>query len=425
MDKLLVEFMKEERWANAIDTAITKGIDKRELRQLCTADVRVAILSYILDGTYNISVPHVAQIPKDTPGEFRTVYINENLDRIVLSIVNDMLFELCADWVHPNCKSYQKGIGCGKIVQQIAFNLEHSNDEYMGFKADLSKYFDSVPIEFIDEVFDKLEQKFGKSAIIDVARKYYHQDEYIDLDGNLCKKYQSLKQGCALASFLADVLLYDLDEEMSKLDGFYVRYSDDILFIGERREEAEQILRAKLKEKGLVLNPKKFELLTHEMWFKFLGFNIKAKKSGKVLITLSKNRVKSFQKEIMKLTVKQRNITMRKAINNVNRYLYKGEYAWATSVLPIINVEEDILTLNNFVMDCIRACSTKHRRPQDLGGIGVINGDNHSLQRGKGNRVKYYRTHTDKEIDGYKTLDCMRNLILITRPVYDTIVRQL
>lgn len=72
------------------------------------------------DGKYQIAPPHTAQIPKDVPGEFRTVYINEPMDRVVLSIANDLLFETCKDMVHPACKSYQTGIGCGKVVKEAA-----------------------------------------------------------------------------------------------------------------------------------------------------------------------------------------------------------------------------------------------------------------------------------------------------------------
>ena len=44
-------------------------------------------------GKYEISPPHTAQIPKDN-GEFRTVYVNEPMDRVVLGIANDLRFEL-------------------------------------------------------------------------------------------------------------------------------------------------------------------------------------------------------------------------------------------------------------------------------------------------------------------------------------------
>ena len=77
---------------------------------------------------------------------------------------------------------------------------------------------------FIDEAFDKVEAKHGHSVVIDVLRKYYHNDLYFDEDNKLQRKFQSLKQGCAVASWLADVLLYDLDAELTALGEFYTRY---------------------------------------------------------------------------------------------------------------------------------------------------------------------------------------------------------
>lgn len=123
------------------------------------------------------------------------------------------------------------------------------SDGCVGWKSDLSKYFDSVPIQFIDAAFDQVEAKHGHSALIDVLRKYYHCGLYFDENNKLCDKYQSLKQGCAVASWLANVLLYELDEELSKMNGSYVRYSDDMLFVGPDYEKAMSILQKKLAEK--------------------------------------------------------------------------------------------------------------------------------------------------------------------------------
>ena len=66
----------------------------------------------MLNGKYQITPPHIAQIPKDN-GEFRTVYVNEPIDRIILNIANDLLFDLMPEMIHPACKSYQVGIGSG------------------------------------------------------------------------------------------------------------------------------------------------------------------------------------------------------------------------------------------------------------------------------------------------------------------------
>lgn len=74
----------------------------------------------MIRGKYETAPPHTAQIPKEN-GEFRTVYINEpGSDRVVLGIANDLLFELMPDMVHPSCKSYQSGIGCGSVVTEAS-----------------------------------------------------------------------------------------------------------------------------------------------------------------------------------------------------------------------------------------------------------------------------------------------------------------
>lgn len=97
-----------------------------------------------------------------------------------------------------------------------------------------------------------------------------------------------------------------------------------------------------------------------------VGYSIKGHN-----ISLSSTRIKTFQKEIEKRTIKKRDTTMTKAINAVNRYLYKGycDYSWATQVLPVINVKEDINKLNTFVMDCIRAVKTGKSK---VGGLGYV-----------------------------------------------------
>lgn len=424
-DILLEKVFEAERWEAAINKGVFKGIDKGELRQLCSPETRIRLAMAILEDNYEIAPPHQALIPKDN-GEFRTVYVNENIDRIFLSIVNDLLFELCSDMIHPACKSYQKGIGCGKIVQEITKNIkwqkeyEDLESKTFGIKADLSKYFDSVPIEFIDNVFDQLVHKFGDSKIIAILRKYYHTDLCFDPDGNLIKHYQSLKQGCAVASWLADVMLYEIDDHLSELKGMYVRYSDDILYIGRFYDYAMKVLEKNLEIMSMKLNPKKVEYLSYDRWFKFLGFMIKEDQ-----ITLSPGRVKTFQKEIEKRSVKNRHVSGKAAIISINRYLYKGDgtYSWATQVLPIINVERDIDTLNEFVMDCIRACQTGKRK---IGGLGIItNQKDYMILRGTGKNVSANRKNTEKEIEGYYSIRCMQKALNICRPVYDTIVREM
>lgn len=418
-DILLQEFFKKERWEQALETGVDKHIDKVELRKLTSPEVRLALYNAIITDNYEIAPPHQAQIPKDN-GDMRIVYVNENIDRIFLSIANNLFFDMFPEFIHKNCRSYMKGQGCGKIVQEVSRQVIHTKTREVGLKADLTKYFDRVPIRYIDDIFNRMERKVGKSKIIDVVRKYYHTDLCFDVDGNLIEHYQSLKQGCSVASFLADAVLYPIDKAISEMNVYYIRYSDDLLALGNEWECAYEIIKKSLSVMELELNPRKVEVLTKDRWFKFLGFNIRGNQ-----ITLSKSRVKSFQKEIEARTIKQRNISMKRALNQVQSYLYKGDgrFSWATSVLPIINVEKDIETLNQFVMDAIRACATNKKK---IGGIGSVNDkENYTILRGTGKNVTANRNKTDEEIEGFLSLGCMRNALLTNRPVFDTLVRQM
>lgn len=419
MDILLQKFFEKERWEQAIETGVDKHIHKGDLIKLTDPEVRIKLLKRIATDNYEIAPPHQAAIPKDN-GDFRIVYVNENADRIFLSIVNNLFFEMFPEMIHPACKSYQSGIGCSKIVKDVSKWAVKTNRREVGFKADLTKYFDSVSIKFIDEIFDRMEQKVGKSKIIDIVRKYYHTDWCFDINGDLIEHYQSLKQGCAVAAFLADAVLYKVDLILSSMPGYYVRYSDDLLVISDNHEQSFLVLKSMLADFELTLNPKKVEDIYVDEWFKFLGFNIKGDK-----ITISETRKNTFQKEIEQRTIKQRKITPQRAINQVNSYLYKGDgqYSWATSVLPVINVEKDIDTLNEFVMDAIRACYTGKKK---IGGIGSVKGkSDYTLVRGTGKNVKANRAKTPKQIEGYLSIRCMQNALVTRRAVYETLVRSL
>ena len=417
MDKLLELFFEKERWETAIETAVDKKINKGRLKTLCTTQKRIELLEKIANHSYNIAPPHMAQIPKDN-GDMRTVYINEDIDRIILSIINQLFFDTCEDMISDKCKSYQKGIGCGKIVRQLGSKINQIQSETFGVKLDLSKYFDSVDLKYIKEVFEKIRERVGESCIIDMVEKYYESNDVIDMNKTLIEKYTSLKQGSAVASFLADAILYDIDELIGNLNRItYVRYSDDILIIGEENDVmfAYDLLRTMLEAKELNINPKKTEILKKNRWFKFLGFMLKGDS-----ISLSQSRVKTFQKEIEKRTIKSKERTYKQLLHNINNYLYKGEYSWCGNVLTAINNEKDINTLNTFVMDAIRAAVTGKTR---IGGLGTtFEQDDCTIIRGKGKNVKANRQKLS-QLSNYKTLLCMKKVYITHKPCYEAITR--
>ena len=413
-DKLLEEMFKRERWEKAIQIAVEKDMPYNELENLCNPQTLTNLYELIKNDEYSIIPPHQQAIPKDDGG-VRIVYINENLDRIILSIINDMLFEFCGELISDRSKAYQTDLSCGKVVKEVVSCIADCKMETIGIKADLSKYFDSVPLRFIEEVFDKVEGICGKSKVINLLRRYYECNLCLDEKGNVIEHYQSLKQGCAVASFLANAVLFEMDEKIKKLDVYYVRYSDDILIIGNEWEKGRELLERCLNEKELILNPKKVEILTKDKFFKFLGFMIRGTE-----ISLSRKRLKNFQKEIFKRCKKA--TSYKSAVHSVNRYLYNGQYCWAKGVLAYINNVRDIQTLNIYVMDCLRAVQTKRF---ELGGLGIeLSKKDGVVTRGTGSNVTTNRQRTPKELDGYLSLYAAKKA-LGNRDMFDNLVRSL
>lgn len=421
--KLLVMMFEHNRWQDLLDNATEKGIDLTTIQELCYPENRKALFQIIWEDKYNIFPPHIAKIPKDTPGEFREVYVNEARDRIVLTLINDCLCELFVDMVHKNCVSYQKGIGTQMVVKQVSDEIVKLSKikNQIGYKSDFSKYFDTVKIEAIDNVFDEWENRLGfekdTEPVINLLRRYYHQDIYFDEKGNVRSKYQALKQGCAVASCLANVVLYELDEFMSKKYKIYYRYSDDVVCIDKDTSHVIEDMNRICSKYGVRLNPKKVEPLYADKWFKFLGFNIKGN-----LITLSKNRVKKFQKEIELRSIKRKNCTGKQARQAIIKYLYEGEFSWGSSCLGTINVQKDIDELNKFIMDCIRACDTGKKK---VGGLGSItNLEDRTILRGKGRNVKANREKIGR-IENYLSMGCLSNNMKISKVVFEATVRNM
>lgn len=421
LDVKLKKFFEIERWEAMLEKSYDKGIDMGLLRQLCEPQNRIKLLEAITSGNYSIAPPHIARIPKDN-GEFREVYVNEPIDRIFLSLYNDVLFEMFGDKIHPACKSYQKGIGCPQTVKEISKQICEKGSD--GYKVDLSKYFDTVKIEVIDAALDELDTG---SPLDKIVREYYHNNLVFDADGNLVEHYGSLKQGCAVASFLANYVLRDIDSVCSKSVPIYVRYSDDILIIGPRADKAMFYLQNMLERKGLKLNPKKIEKLSKDKFFTFLGFNVCGEK-----ITFSKKSIKNFQREIEARTIKS-NSSTKKAIRDVNKYLYEGHivdsqrFGWGAYFLPTVNVTEDLLELNKFAMDCIRAVDSGKTKVGGLGENLQMNG--RVVCRGTGknvtaNRKKWIDKYGDVKIETYLTLLEMRNALRMGKSIYESLLNE-
>ena len=430
---ILARMNDYELRCRAIHKANLKGIDKEVIDSFCDPEQWKIIYKLILFNVLDFGIDHEGRIPKkDAPGEFRDVSIGVAESRIIMAIVNEVLFELYGPiMIHPSAKAYQKGLGNGKVVQECSNAMldffstrEKKNGKAFAVKMDYSKFFDTVYKHIIFKIFDRIEELAGfdknEEPVMNMCRRIYSNDWFIQLDGTRVKKYRGLRQGNALASFLANVVLYDIDDYMSKKYPYYVRYSDDSIVIADDPWEAERDVQRMIKAYGVKLNPRKVEILRVGKWFKFLGFSLR--EDGQ--ISLSKRRMKNFAHEIKIRTISLcgSGITYKKALSNVLKYMYKGngEHSFATSCLTIINNEHDIDMMNRYVMDCLRGVITgKH----EIWGIGYnVYGIDGVIPFEEGTNVAMNKEKIPI-LEGYDIISHYRHLLINSRDVYDAKVR--
>lgn len=406
VEKKIEMLASKELWEKGIQHCIDKGVSSVQMIPFTYPEKRVEILETMLAGKYRIAPPRISLIPKGNE-EFRKVYVNTLQDRLVLTMINEVYCSLYSDMIHPKCVSYRKGIGVKNIVQSISHECLRSK----GYKIDISKYFDSVSREAMNAALKSVDTG---SCLDQILYDYYNDDIVVDENWQVIHKYKSLCQGCAPSAFFANILLHDVDEVLSKICDVYYRYSDDILILGKRADEALEILTAMLAKKGLSINPKKVKPIDANTGFTFLGCMIKGNE-----ITLDEKSLKNFMEQMKQR--RKSNESLKKTIKRINRYLYldyldnPAKFGWAEYFFSIINREEDIILLDEWLKDYLRGCYTGKGK---IGGLGLDL--NRGVVRGKGKNVRANLQKTEGLLqkNGYMSMHHLYKVYKIDHDAY-------
>lgn len=126
----------------------------------------------------------------------------------------------------------------------------HANEAQI-LTLDVTKFFDSIKIELVENFFNHL----GYSNLIS------------NLLARLCTLNESLPQGAPTSPYLSNILMYDFDEAIAKYcknnELKYTRYADDLAFSGEfNKEDLVAKVSEELIKLGLELNDEKTILMT-------------------------------------------------------------------------------------------------------------------------------------------------------------------
>ncbi len=138
-------------------------------------------------------------------------------------------------------------------------------------RLDISGFFDSIQWEKLEKMLKKDIKEEDVLFLIEENCKSVMLDE----DGELVAKRIGIYQGSAVSPTLSNIYLMEFDNQMTKEAVYYARYSDDMLLLGESREELlEECERIKvaLSKLGLCLNERKTVCAALGEGVDFLGY---------------------------------------------------------------------------------------------------------------------------------------------------------
>lgn len=264
-------------------------------------------------------------------GKTREVFHFPLLTRIVHRVVATILMRIWEPLFKPSLKSYRKGMDYVRGAQEFAFFLRGYSREVSDplqrglyvIRRDVAKYTDTIPVSEDSPLWEVLRKQLFPNGIESESEKIAWrilkeviQPELLDEDGQIKRKQQGVPTGSPISVALFNIYLHSLDtlvESMRGPDGFYLRYSDDVIFAHpepERSEEVMHVMDRELERLKLRFNIDKEENLYLTSCGKpssrvdwrgaqavgLLGFNI----HFKGVLGLSEMRLEGFFSELSK-----------------------------------------------------------------------------------------------------------------------------
>ena len=318
---MLEEILHIRNVKHAVDRVISNGgasgIDGMQidnLRDYLNTNWKT-LRSDILSGTYRPQAVRKVEIPKASGGK-RTLGIPTVIDRVIQQSISQWLGLKCEGDFHDNSYGFRPNRNAHQAVSKAQ---EYLNLGYTWVvELDLEQFFDQVNH---DKLMHLLSKKIMDRRVLALIGKYLRCG--IMDHGLEQKRTKGTPQGSPLSPLLSNIILHELDTELSSRGHRFVRYADDCGIYTKSNKTATRIMRnitsyiestLKLKvnrEKSKVSRPSQSNLLGFS-FFKSQGdwhIRISAKSIERIREKLRQNTRRNTVTSMHERLTKLRQIT--------------------------------------------------------------------------------------------------------------------
>lgn len=197
----------------------------------------------ILSRAYEVTPAIRYAIPKDNGGE-REIMIFSIPDSAIANIFNRKLRNRNKNLQSPFCYSYRTDRTIFDAVLQTSSLLQ--DDKVYVVQYDFSKYFDSINHDYIQFVIENggFYISPAEKYVIDkfLEHRYASSAEY--RNRRFLHRSKGVPQGCSLSLFLSNIAAHELDKQLERTNGMFVRFADDVVCTAQSYSDALNIANA-------------------------------------------------------------------------------------------------------------------------------------------------------------------------------------
>ena len=286
------------------------------------------IREQLMEGSYQPKAVRRVEIEKPGGG-MRQLGIPTVTDRLIQQCILQILQPLWDPTFHPNSYGFRPGKSAHQAVCQAQKFVQEARRYVVD--VDLEKFFDRVNHDIL---MDRVMKRVEDLRMVKLIRRYLKAG--IMDQGVVTEREEGTPQGGPLSPLLSNLLLDEVDWELSRRGLAFARYADDCNVYVKSKRAAERTMQTMKKIMGklkLTINQEK-SAAAYVGKRKFLGYSLWIGNNRAVKRKVSPQALQKFKEKVRNLTSRTCGKSMKQVIDRLDLYLvgWKGYFQLADTL---------------------------------------------------------------------------------------------